>query len=112
MRVLLDECLPRQLAPLLTGHQISTVAEQGWTGLANGQLLSTAAAAGFEAFLTADQNLRYQQNLTASTVSTLAVIVLRAKTNRLVDLLPLVPETLDVLGAVRPGEARVVAAAT
>ena len=46
MRVLLDEQLPRQLAPLLTGHDVRTVQQQSWAGLKNGQLLDAAEAAG------------------------------------------------------------------
>ena len=66
MRVLLDESLPRQLARELTGHEVRTVPQQGWTGLKNGELLRRAVEERFEAFLTADQNLEYQQNLAAS----------------------------------------------
>lgn len=105
MRVLLDECLPRQLAPLLEGHDTRTVSEQGWAGLANGRLLNAALEAGFDAFITADQNLEYQQNLSGSA---LVVLVLRARTNRLDDLLRLVPKVLVALVLVRPGELRVV----
>ena len=63
MRILLDEQLPRQLIPYLKGHDAFTVRQQGWDGLKNGALLKEAATAGFEVFLTADQNLEIQQNL-------------------------------------------------
>ena len=62
MRVLLDESLPRQLARELTEHDVRTVPEQGWAGLRNSELLRRAVEEGFEVFLTADQNLEYQQN--------------------------------------------------
>ena len=64
MRVLLDEQLPRHLARDLTAHQVRTVQQEGWTGLKNGELLQRAANSGFDVFVTADQNLEFQQNLT------------------------------------------------
>ncbi len=57
MRVLLDEQLPRQLAPYLVGHDARTVQQQGWAGLKNGELLKQAEAARFEIFLTSDRTL-------------------------------------------------------
>lgn len=63
MRVLLDEQLPRHLARELTGHTVRTVQQEGWAGFKNGELLQRAADGGFDVFLTADQNLQFQQNL-------------------------------------------------
>lgn len=63
MRVLLDESLPRQLGREIAGHDVRAVQEERWTGLENGELLRLAVSKGFQAFLTADQNLQYQQNL-------------------------------------------------
>ena len=63
MRVLFDECVPVQVRHALDGHQVSTAQEMGWTGLSNGDLLNVAETAGFDVFLVADKNLRYQQNL-------------------------------------------------
>ena len=103
MRILLDEQLPRRLAQALVGHQVRTVQQQGWAGLGNGELLRRAADNGFEVFLTADQNLQFQQNLAQSS---LCVIVLVASSNALEDLLPLVPALLEVLKNGRPGEVR------
>jgi len=62
VRVLLDESLPRRLARHLGDIEVATVFDRGWTGLKNGELL-TQASADFTVFVTADQNLRYQQNL-------------------------------------------------
>ena len=64
MRILLDEALPRRSRGELPGHNTSTVTECGWSGLDNGALLRTAAGE-FDVFFTADQNLEYQQNLSA-----------------------------------------------
>ena len=98
MRILLDESLPRPLSRLLVGHDVSTVAQEGWTRLANGALLRQAAKA-FDVLLTADQNIEFQQNLSALPV---AVIVLVAASNRLESLKPLVPAVLDALNALVP----------
>ncbi len=64
MKVLLDECVPAQVRHALTGHDVVTVQQQGWTGFKNGELLAAAESAGFDLFILADKNLRYQQNLT------------------------------------------------
>ena len=85
-----------------------TVQQQGWAGLTNGELLKRAATAGFDAFVTADQNLQFQQNLT---LSRLFVVVLVAQSNPLEDLLPTVPDLLTELRRPQPGRiARVRAA--
>ncbi|MFW5921123.1 MAG: DUF5615 family PIN-like protein [Polyangiales bacterium] len=88
MRVLLDESLPRALKHELPDHDVTTVPEQGWAGKANGELLGLAAAA-FDVFVTADQNLEHQQDLGRCDI---VVVVLAARTNRAADLVPLMPE--------------------
>ena len=98
MRILLDESLPRPLSRLLLGHDVSTVAQEGWASLNNGALLRQAAAS-FDVMLTADQNIQFQQNL--STLP-LAVVVLVAESNRLESLEPLVPAVLDALKNLEP----------
>ncbi len=62
MKLLLDESLPRALKHLFSGHDVQTVPECGWAGLSNGELLRLAETR-FGTFITADQNLQYQQNL-------------------------------------------------
>ncbi len=94
MRVLLDEQLPRQLAPYLVGHDVRTVQQQGWAGLKNGELLRQAESVGFEILLTADQSLEFQQSLKSSR---LFVVVLVAASNALEDLLPVVPAALAAM---------------
>ncbi len=64
MKILLDECVPAQVRNAFTGHEVTTVQLQGWTGFKNGVLLTAAENAGFDIFILADKNLRYQQNLT------------------------------------------------
>ena len=103
MRILLDEQLPRQLARHFTGHRVRTVQQCGWAGLRNGELLRRASADGFEIFVTADQNLSYQQNLRGSP---LYVIVLVGRSNKLEDLLPLISPLLLAIQDARAGEIR------
>jgi predicted nuclease of predicted toxin-antitoxin system len=100
VRVLLDEQLPRHLARELRGHDVTTVQQEGWTGLKNGELLRRAADAGFEVLITADRGFEFQQNLSQTQ---LAVILLVAATNALEDLLPLVPRLLATIPRSRSG---------
>ena len=64
MRILLDECVPVQVRHALPAHEVASAQRMGWTGLRNGALLDSAEQAGFDLFILADKNLRYQQNLT------------------------------------------------
>ena len=82
MRILLDESLPRRLRLVFAGHDVVTVVETGWSGVRNGDLLQLASTS-FDLFVTADQNLQYQQNLEALPIS---VAVLIARDNRLESL--------------------------
>ncbi len=78
----------------------------GWQGTKNGELLRLAAAE-FDVFVTADQNLQYQQNLTGVDIG---IVVLAAVTTRLADLLPIVPQVLQTLETIQPGDVVRVAA--
>ena len=98
VRILLDESLPRPLGALLTGHTVSTVRDEGWASLKNGELMRRAAER-FDVLLTADQNLEYQQNLATLPV---AVVVMVADSNRPESLEPLVPDVLELLQALPP----------
>jgi predicted nuclease of predicted toxin-antitoxin system len=98
VKLLLDECLPRRLARLLPGHDVRTVQQMNWLGLSNGKLLD--GAVDFDAFITVDKNLVRQQHLVGRRLS---VIVLQAKSNRIDDLSPLVPELLLRIQQLNPG---------
>jgi predicted nuclease of predicted toxin-antitoxin system len=63
VRILFDQGTPVPLRDFLPGHEIATAHERGWGALQNGDLLHAVEAAGFDAIITTDQNLRYQQNL-------------------------------------------------
>lgn len=70
MRILLDECVPWPMHKLLSSHSCSTVQDEGWGGIKNGDLLQRAEGE-FDLFITSDQNLRYQQNLTGRRIAIL-----------------------------------------
>jgi hypothetical protein len=91
MRVLLDECVPRPLTREFPGHDVNTVVEMGWGSKRNSELLALMLAGGFNAFVTVDQNLEFQQNI-------------QARSNRLKELRPLAPAVVEVLARIKAGE--------
>jgi predicted nuclease of predicted toxin-antitoxin system len=100
MKILIDECLPKKLKQQLSEHEVSTVPENGWAGKKNGELLQLMNGE-FDVFITVDSNMSYQQQLSDKDV---AFIVLRAKTNRLEDLLPLMEKVKTKLETIQSGE--------
>jgi hypothetical protein len=96
---MLDECVPRPFGRELADHIVTTVPRAGLGGVTNGELLRRLAGA-CDAFVTMDKNLPRQQQLSGLSFG---VIVLRAPSNRLEDLLPLVPEMLASLASLKPG---------
>lgn len=107
MNVLLDECVDRRLSRDLVGHSVTTVPRKGWSGIKNGELLALAAKE-FDVFVTVDRQLSDEQNLARFNI---AVVLLRARSNRLRDLQPLVPEVLEALQHVGSGGLTIVPAA-
>jgi hypothetical protein len=71
MKVLLDEGVPLQVRAALPEHEVSSVQSLGWSGVSNGELLLRAEQAGYDLFIIADKNLRYQQNLTGRRIAIL-----------------------------------------
>ena len=102
MKVLLDECLPRDLRKHLVGHDCETVPKAGFAGKANGELLTLAERSGWQVLLTMDQGMPYKQNLVGRTIS---LTIIHAKSNRLPDLLPHVPAILAALNSIERGQA-------
>ena len=102
MRVLLDECVDRRLGRELAPHEVRTARQMGWTTLKNGELLALASAK-FDVFVTVDRNLSFQQDIVSFSI---AVVVLQARSNRLADLIPLVPSLLSAIEATPPGTAK------
>ena len=102
MRVLLDNCVPWRLGDEISGHEVSSVIDLGWADLKNGALLD-AMEERFDALVTVDRSVPHQQRLHDRPF---AVLLLRAKSNRLADLRPLLPSLLRALDEVKPGEVR------
>lgn len=98
MKILLDECVDSRLAPHIARFETRTVHDQGWAGITNGMLL-TLAQAEFDVFVTVDRNLSFQQNLPKFSI---AVVLIHARSNRVADLVSIVPELLAAI----PGAAR------
>ena len=101
MLVLLDESLPRHLVRELDGFEVKTVTQMGWAGTKNGALLKLARQSGFSVLVTADQNLEYQQNIPNSDMS---ILVIKAFSTRIEDLLPLVSKIRRGLMRIKPGQ--------
>lgn len=98
--MLLDACVPSRLADELPDHEVQTVPQMGWADLDDGPLLD-AMAEHFDVLVTVDKSLPKQQRIDNRP---LAVVVLRAKTNRLADLLPHVPRLRALIEDARPGQ--------
>jgi hypothetical protein len=101
MRILIDECIDERFRNSLPGHHCQTARYAGFAGLKNGDLLTAAETGKFDVFLTVDQGIEYQQNLTAHKI---AIIIFRARSNRLKDLLPLAPACLARIASIQPGQ--------
>ncbi len=104
MRVLLDNCIPERFGNLLTGHQVKSAVSLGWGGLPDNQLLD-AMAGRFDVLVTVDKSIPKQQNFAGRPIS---VIVLRAHSNELKVLAPMVPRLLRELKSLNPGDVRLI----
>jgi predicted nuclease of predicted toxin-antitoxin system len=102
MKLLIDECAPRALKTFLVenGYECLTVQEAGWAGKHNGELLQ-AAENLFDIFITLDTNLQYQQNMSKRRI---AVVLIRARSNRLIDLQQTFPACLEILKSIQTGQ--------
>lgn len=106
MLTLLDEQVPIEFADVLQAttperHTVRTVAEMGWRGNKNGELLRRMCEAGFGAMVTADRRIEHQQNIARSGV---ALVVMHPYRVRIQELVPLAPAVLAALDAVQPGQ--------
>jgi hypothetical protein len=107
MRLLLDECLPKGLVLALPGHNVKTVRQMDWQGVSNGALLKLIADSGaFDVFITVDKNLPHQNKVSDLPF---AIVIFRAKSNRLPDVRPFAPEILRRLPEFLPGHVFVLA---
>src|ERR1041385_7835698 len=98
-RVLLDHCVPRRVRQALGDRETTTAFKRGWAELKTGALIKAAEDAGFDVLVTADKNLRYQQQLTARCLA-----IVELPTNSLPALLPHFGAIGDAVNQVRPGE--------
>ena len=99
MKIFLDHCVPKRLLRLLSEHEVKTAYQMGWAAKKNGELLKLVENE-FEVFLTVDQNLQHQQNLTSSP---LRFVVLIAASNQYDSLAPLIPQVKAALTKLGPG---------
>jgi hypothetical protein len=103
MRILLDECVNPRLRLAFPGDAVKTVAEMGWRSLTNGRLIEQAAA-GFEVFVTLDQNLEFQN---AVGRYALGIVVLVTRFNHLAAYRPQFAEIRDAVRRTRAGQVNV-----
>ena len=101
MKIIVDECLPAPIIDCLSpfGHECKTVQEIGYGSKKNGELLALADGK-WDVLLTSDRNIKYQQNMTRRKIS---IVILCAKSNRLKDLLPLIPACTEALLSIQGG---------
>ena len=102
MRLLLEEHLPIGLSAELHGHAVDTVSGRGWTGIKNGELLRLMSGQ-YDVLVTMDRSIEFQQRIARLPFG---IVLVRAPSNRMEDLRPLVPSILSALAAVNPGRIR------
>ena len=105
MRILFDNNTPRPLRRYLTEHTVDTADEKGWARIRNGDLLDSAESDSYDVLITADQSMRYQQNMASRQV---AVMVLLSNRRPRVQLR--IEEIRVALEGMKPGEVREVSA--
>jgi hypothetical protein len=98
MRIILYENLPKPLKRIFPGHTVTTVQEQGLSGTPNGALVARLEG-DFEIFVTADKNLRYQQNLSGRSLA-----ILELPSNRLPVLRAMFPRITAAVESIAPGQ--------
>lgn len=101
MKVLLDECLPVDFRHEIRGHEAHTVQWAGFKSKKNGELLEAAEKAGYKVFITVDQGLPHQARTDDRRI---AVLLIRARTNQIEDLLPLATAILSVIETIEAGQ--------
>jgi hypothetical protein len=95
----LDENLPHKLRQNLPGHNVFTTAYMNWGGIKNGELLRLAAQDGFDALITIDAGIKYEQNLATLPC---AVVIVRAASNAFEHIEPHIPQLLKALSVLTP----------
>ena len=101
MKILLDHNLDRRLKNHLDDYETATTQESSWADVLNGELLNLAEENGFDVLLTADTNIKDQQNLTNRKI---AILILRAFNNRLTTHTQMIEDIRKALSQIQPGE--------
>ncbi len=101
MKILLDHNLDRRLKRYLAAHEVSTTHERGWSDVLNGELLAFAETNGFDVLITADSNIKNQQNLSDRRI---AILILRAFNNRIATHAEMIDQMNAALTDIRPGQ--------
>jgi len=103
LRLLIDESIPEQIVPYLAEFEPSVVRRERLKGLRNGVLLRAAVDRGFTVIFSADQNLRFQQNLIKIGIGAVVIVNIR---NRMKDILPVLSKIKEAIASVAAGEVR------
>lgn len=101
MRLLIDESIPEQIEPYLAEFNAAVVRRENLKGLRNGVLLRAAVDRGFTVILSADQSLRFQQNLGRIGIGAVVIVNIR---NRMVDIVPVLDKIRSAIATVQPGQ--------
>jgi predicted nuclease of predicted toxin-antitoxin system len=101
LKILLDHNLDRRLKNYLTDYETATIQEQNWADVLNGELLTLAEKNDFDVLLTADTNIKSQQNLSNRKIS---ILVLRAFNNRLETHAEMIDDIYEALAGIQPSE--------
>ena len=99
--MLIDESIPEQIEPYLVEFAPAIIRHEGLKGLRNGVLLRAAVDRGFTVIFSADQSLRFQQNLGRIGIGAVVIVNIR---NRMSDILPVLPKIKSAIAAVQRGE--------
>jgi predicted nuclease of predicted toxin-antitoxin system len=100
MRILIDNCVPRKFARLISGHEVTHARQLGWHELENGDLIAAAELADFQAMVTTDKNLQYQQNMAGRKIS---IVVLAPRLVFFENLEPLIGQLSLILAELTEG---------
>jgi predicted nuclease of predicted toxin-antitoxin system len=101
LKILLDHNLDWRISDHLPGHEVRTALQMAWDTLKNGALLTEAEKSGFSVLLTADKGIKAQQTMKGRSI---AVVIIRATNNRLETHVAMIPEIIQVLTAIQPGQ--------
>lgn len=101
MKILLDNCVDIHAKTLFLDHQVQHVLDLGWDALSNGNLLAAAAEAHFDAMVTVDKNLRYQQNLDKLPLPVIELDVLKNRIAEIIKFAPFIPQAISLAAKFR-----------